>query len=152
MYNPLSEKIYLAGPWFTPEQMKVQQTIEGIAKLNGWSIFSPRLELLLTPQSTHEDRARCFFMNNRVIMHCRLVLANVEGYDTGTLWEMGAAFAYNTRVVAYSVNPERKLNVMLAQGCVGFLAGWEAIKNFLTPPSHDELNWKVATPWTKEVF
>lgn len=154
---PTSEKIYLAGGWFTPEAMETQVRIEELAAKFGWPVFSPRKELLLTKESTKSDIERCFFLNNHGLRKCRLILANVEGFDTGTLWEMGAAFAYGTPVVIYSPNPDRKLNVMLAQGSQGFLAGWEAIEEFFKPQTADHMrnfhfNWEVAKPWNSEVF
>lgn len=154
---PTAEKIYLAGPWFTPDQMETQKRIETICEFNGWPVFSPRIELTLPKNSTKEEQARAFFLNVHGLRKCRLILANVEGYDTGTLWEMGAAYAYDTPVVIYSPNPDRKLNVMLAQGSKGFLAGWEAIEKFLIPQAANEkrnyhFDWEVATPWKSEVF
>ena len=146
-----SDKIYLAGPWFTKEQMETQGKIERLCIENGWHIFSPRIELTLTKQSTREEHQRFFFLNNHGLKKCKLILANVEGYDTGTIWEMGAAYAYNRPVVIYSPNPDRKLNVMLAQGAIGFLAGWEQVSAFLTPV-HGRFSWEVAKPWDKEVF
>lgn len=149
---PTRNKIYLAGPWFTPEALATQEKIEGICEKFGWEVFSPRKELLLTKTSTKEDQERCFFLNNHGLRYCRLILANVEGLDTGTLWEMGAAYAYGRPVIIYSPNPERKLNVMLAQGAQGFLAGWDKVEQFLLPQDDRSFNWEVAEPWAREVF
>ncbi len=148
----LKDRIYVAGPWFTPETMATQQRVEKLCAQYGWAVFSPRVELTLTKESTKDDHRRCFFMNNHGLQRCKLVLANVEGYDTGTLWEMGAAYAYDTPVVIYSPNPDRKLNLMLAQGCRGFLAGWDAIERFLLPQEDRTLNWDALGEFTGEVF
>jgi nucleoside 2-deoxyribosyltransferase len=148
----LSEKIYLAGPFFNAEQLEVQQRVEKICIEYGWQIFSPRLELMLKKDSPIEEQRRCFFMNNRGLKKCKLIFANVEGLDTGTLWEMGAAYAYNRPVVIYSPNPARKLNVMLAQGAVGYVAGWDAIEHFLRPTLQHTFDWSIPKVWDKEVF
>jgi nucleoside 2-deoxyribosyltransferase len=134
--------------------MVVQERIERLCIEKGWYIFSPRVELTLTKDSTKEDHKRCFFLNNHGLKCCRLILANVEGLDTGTIWEMGAAYAYGKQVVVYSPNPDRKLNVMLAQGAQGFLAGWDEIESFLTPPTTTErdFNWEAVKSWVGEVF
>ena len=145
-------RIYLAGPWFSPESMATQERIEAICTGFGWPIFSPRIELTLKKDSTPEEHKRCFFMNNHGLKYCRLILANVEGLDTGTIWEIGAAYAYNRPVVIYSPNPDRKLNVMLAQGARGFLAGWDAIEKFLLPQEDRTFNWDAAVRWEGEVF
>lgn len=148
----IKDRIYLAGPWFTPEAMETQLKVEAMAQKYGWAIFSPRLELTLKKDSTKEEQARCFFMNVHGLKKCKLVLANVEGYDTGTLWEMGAAYMAGTPLVIYSPNPDRKLNVMLAQGSQGFLAGWDAIENFLLPQEARTFNWDAVKRWDGEVF
>ena len=147
------ERIYLAGPFFNGEQVATQMRMEILCERYQWPFFSPRLECLVTKESSMEMRRQAFFMNVHSIRTCRLVLANVEGLDTGTIWEMGAAYAYNRKVVVYSPDPQRKLNLMLAQGADGFLAGWEAIGNFLRPVSENNFNWAVMeAKWTKEVF
>ena len=148
----LRDRIYLAGPRFTPEAMATQERIEAMAQKFGWGIFSPRIELTLKKDSPKADIERCFFMNVHGLKKCKLVLANVEGYDTGTLWEMGAAYAYGTPLVVYSPNPDRKLNLMLAQGANGFLAGWDAIENFLLPQEDRAFNWSGVKRWDGEVF
>lgn len=147
----ISDKLYLAGPWFTPEAMETQIRIEQIAANNGWHVFSPRIELTLNKDSTPEDHRRCFTINNMGLRKCKLIIANVEGYDTGTLWEMGAAYAYGTPLVIYSPNPQRRLNVMLSQSCEGFLAGWEKVEQFLTP-KNTTFTWDALEKWNKEVF
>ncbi|MEK7093594.1 MAG: nucleoside 2-deoxyribosyltransferase, partial [Patescibacteria group bacterium] len=106
----------------------------------------------LGKNASQEDQQKCFFMNTHGLMKCKLILANVEGYDTGTIWEMGAAYAYNRPVIIYSPNPDRKLNVMLAQGAKGYLAGWGAIDNFLSPTPERTFNWGVAENWKGEIF
>lgn len=148
----IREKIYLAGPWFTPEAMETQVKIENMCAKYGWPVFSPREECLLNPKSPKSEQERAFFLNVHGIKYCRLVLANVEGLDTGTVWEMGAAYMANKPVIIYSPRPDRKLNVMLAQGAQGFLAGWEAIEAFLTPRASQEFNWEVPQKWQAEVF
>ena len=147
------DKIYLAGPFFNPQQIADQERIEELCKRYEWPFFSPRLECLITKDSSKEDWKRTFFMNVYAIRNCRLVLANVEGLDTGTTWEMGAAYAYGRKVAIYSPNPQRKLNLMLAQGADGFLAGWEAIERFLIPEAERSFTWEaMEVSWNKEVF
>ena len=152
MEEMLRDRIYLAGPWFTPEAMATQVWIEDLCERFGWGVFSPRKECLLNPKSSIVDQKRAFFMNIHGIKTCKLILANVEGLDTGTVWEMGAAFMANRPLVIYSRNPDRKLNVMLAQGSTGFIAGDEAIEKFLSPKMKPHFDWSVPQPWLKEVF
>ena len=147
------DKIYLAGPFFNQQQVADQERIEKLCEKHCWSFFSPRLECLITPESSLEERRRTFFMNVHAIRNARLVLANVEGFDTGTIWEMGGSYFCNRKTVIYSPNPQRKLNLMLVQGADGFLAGWDAIEAFLTPKDEKNFCWGAAdSSWEKEVF
>ena len=147
------DRIYLAGPFFDPQQVADQERVEKLCEKHGWPFFSPRLECLITPESTKDEMRRTFFMNVHAIRNARLVLANVEGLDTGTIWEMGGSYFCNRKTVIYSVNPQRKLNLMLAQGADGFLAGWDAIEKFLAPKEEKTFDWSAADKtWEKEVF
>ena len=150
--EPVKE-IYLAGPFFNPQQVADQERVEAICRKHGWKFFSPRLECLVTPESTKEEWARTFRMNVQAIRRATLVFANVEGYDTGTLWEMGAAYEAGRTVVIYSPNPQRRLNLMLAMGAHGFVAGWNAIESFLKPQPTQEPSWGFAeAKWNQEVI
>ena len=154
------KKIYLAGPFFNEQQLADQQKIETMCKDFEQPFFSPRLELVLKPDASEEQRSRVFQSNVAHVRGCRLVLANIEGRDTGTLWEMGAAYGFGTPVVAYSPDPSRKLNVMLAYGVRGYLAGWDAVRSFLNgrgmekigPEQVPNLNWGAAQAWQGKIF
>lgn len=162
-------KIYLAGPFFNEEQVSTQAILEGMCNELGWPAFSPRLECFCPPNATKEQQDATFNMNVEHVKKAPLVIARIDDFDTGTIWEMGLAFAYGTPVVAYTTMPEgRGLNLMLARGCVGFLQGLGKVHEFLkgTPAGHKPLakeyctlmstkgrvpNWAVATSWKKEI-
>ena len=157
-----NHSIYLAGPWFTQEQLEVQAQIETYCIQLQRKFFSPRIECLCPPNATNEQRVKSFSMNVEGVKNCRIVLANIEGLDTGTIWEMGAAYAFGTPVIAYSLNSSRKLNLMLAQSCEGFLAGMEVVQIFLRgQPSKLSLdwinecdrpfNWEVVQKWNQPI-
>lgn len=148
----IEQSIYLAGPWFTPEAMATQVRIEELCAKLGRPVFSPRKECLLNPKSPIVDQRRAFQLNVVGLKLCKLILANVEGLDTGTIWEMGAAYAFHRPVAIYSSNPDRKLNVMLAQGASGFLAGWSKVEAFLQPDQERDFCWGEVEPWTREIF
>lgn len=155
-------KIYLAGPFFNEEQIQVQTAVEDLCKKHERGVFSPRLECLIKKHDAMCVRRHAFTMNVLAIKEVRLVLANIEGLDSGTIWEMGAAYAYGTPVVAYSPDPTRELNLMLAMGVSGYLAGLHLVDSFLEarsveaipgiPESYPDFNWEVVKPWHAEVF
>ena len=52
--------------------------------------------------------------------------------DTGTVWEMGMAFALKKPVVMFTVRPPTdKLNIMLTESCVGIARGVERLAAYL---------------------
>lgn len=47
--------------------------------------------------------------------------------DIGTVWEMGAAYAANVPVIAFSPNPGRQMNLMLSESVRGFTSKYEEL-------------------------
>lgn len=152
-------QIYLAGPFFKPEQIEAQEAVEKLCDELGHPYFSPRHHIVLAPDATKEQRQIVFKINVRYVRSARLVLANIEGNDTGTLYEIGAAYGF-TPTVLWSPNPERKLNVMLAEGVQGYAPGFEALKRFLTGNDRKEIsgnsvrtfNSKELQQWNGDIF
>lgn len=66
--------------------------------------------------------------------------------DTGTVWEMGVAYAYNRPVVMYTERPvHAKLNIMLTQSCLGVARSEKQLMEFLTNEQARTLDtWKGA--------
>ena len=97
------------------------------------------------------------------------MLARIDDFDTGTIWEMGYAAALGKPVVAYTTYESgRGLNLMLAKGCVGFVQGLNRLHSFLKGehkkpvPNYDDwsyndttkrhLKMSVSREWNKEIF
>ena len=51
--------------------------------------------------------------------------------DSGTVWEIGMAYAIGKPIVAYTIGHAGKLNLMLEFACKGFLSGEQEIERFL---------------------
>lgn len=143
--NALCHKIYLAGPFFTEEQKKTMEIVELLAHMAELDYFSPRLRCLCPPEATPEQRAYTFNMNVNAIDLCDLVLACIDDFDPGTMWELGYAFHAKRPVYAYSMVPGRGLNLMLAQSCKGFLNGAGQLADFM-PTNNKYVNFEAATP------
>lgn len=78
-----------------------------------------------------------------------MVIARIDDWDPGTVWEMGFAFSYGKPTIAWSLVPGRKLNLMLSESCEGFINGMGDMKRFFLPDG--KINSEVALSWQQEV-
>lgn len=129
--DSMKHKLYLAGPFFTPEQKIVSELVESLSERAGLDFFSPRLRCFCPPGADLTQRNLTFSTNIEAIEQCDLVLACIDDFDPGTMWEIGYAYALKKPVIAYSMVPGRGLNLMLAQSCKGFINGEERLSRFL---------------------
>ena len=86
-------KIYLAGPFFNEKQLATIEIIEEQFDNVGLDYFSPRkgggkIEHLPLEKKMKESK-RIYQSNIDAIMDCNILLAVVDGRDTGTIFEMG---------------------------------------------------------------
>lgn len=118
------QHIYLAAPFFNEEQRDLCTFIEEFES-DHRLIYSPRHDGgVLKPDSSNEQRAEVFNDNCFAIIGARWVLAVIDNFDTGVLWEMGYAHAKGIPMLGYSDVEGRGLNVMLAGACdLGFANG-----------------------------
>lgn len=107
--------IYIAAPFFNEEQVKVVEEIEHNLTSNGITYFSPREYGVIKDTPMTEDRfMRIYDMNIRMMDACDRMIAVIDDYDTGTIFEIGYMTARQKRVVSYS-SQGHGLNVMLAK-------------------------------------
>lgn len=148
---PPRRKLYLAAPFFTPTQLERVNAIENLCEGFNIECFSPRKFMILKPMASEQEREAVFNDNLTKIGYADLVLAIVDDPDTGTHWEMGYARGIMTPVVAVCLS-SRKINVMLAQSCVGVLNSIEEVEIFLKGDSAGDFAWAATTKWNKEIF
>ena len=129
--NKPCNKVYLAGPFFNPQQLETMKTVESLAEACGLDYFSPRLKCFCPPNASAEQRRATFEANVRAINEADIILACIDDFDAGTMWEMGYAYRASKPVYAYSMVEGRGLNLMLAQSCVGFLNGAKQLSEFM---------------------
>ena len=124
MYN----HCYLAGPFFNETQVNLIKFLEAL-KSEMMPIYSPMSDgFVLKPDASNEEREEVFTSNTDAIDHSHFMLAVIDDFDPGTIWEMGYAFGKGVPILAYSDVPGRGLNVMLAGSSeLGFVNGKEAI-------------------------
>lgn len=139
--DPKRHKVYLAGPFFNEEQVSVASKLETLSEAAGLDFFSPRLRCCCPPDATFAQRAMSFSMNVEAIKQSDLVIARIDDFDPGTMWEIGFAYANGRPVFAYTTVPGRGLNLMLAQSCKGFMCGFDELKSFVG--SNGMVNWEA---------
>ena len=113
-------RVYIAAPFFNETQLKVVKTIENILWVNEIRYFSPRSEGTLKEMSV-EDRkknmGKLFRSNVDHMDWCTHCVAVIDGYDTGTVWEMGYLFATNKKIITYT-SEYKGINVMLNESII----------------------------------
>jgi len=144
---------YLAAPFFNDEQREVCQAIEDAAKNAGVRCFSPRRDAgVLRPDSSEFDRRAVFNHNLIGLRNSKYVLARIDDFDPGVLWEIGYAYALQVPIVAFSTVPGRGLNLMLAQSAIGFISELSNVLLFLRSGVKDAFDWTpVKRLWEGEI-
>ena len=121
MTNNLKEgkkhHVYIAAPFFNPDQITRVALVETLLEKHGLSYFSPRKQSAIGPISSPEVRKKSFQMNLDGIEESEMVIAITDGKDMGTVFEAGHAFASNIPViyVAFTIGKEGMFNLMLAE-------------------------------------
>lgn len=149
--------VYLAGPFFNPDQLDLIAAIEANCEAAGVPCFSPRVEIVLTKDASEADRQRAFQSNMQGLARADVVLAvldyklprltyvrlvdyttNMQGPklhlpDTGTVWEMGFATGKDIPVVGFTEKQpgEGTLNVMLGESCQSIVYGRQQLDVWL---------------------
>ncbi len=121
--------VYMASGFFNDGQKDLCDFIEAM-ETPSIPIYSPRIDGgVLKPDSSPEVARDVFESNKEAIYNCAFVLAVVDDFDPGVLWEMGYAHGVAIPMLAYSDVKGRGLNVMLAGGCaLGFVNGRDDLK------------------------
>lgn len=146
------KRIYIAAPFFNPEQLALVQTMEEIcANIPNMKFFSPRSIGVLKDMTLEERKAMMqkIFDGNVLNMNsCDGLIALLDHKDTGTTWELGYAYMRSKitmpryRVFGFTSNPDVNINVMLAKGMEAHAVGFEEAREMLTAFSKGE-GWET---------
>ena len=113
-------KIYIAGPFFNKEELQFVKEIELQLKSNNINFFSPRKEGILKDMS-EEDRLKkmndIFNKNISEMKECTHMIANIDNFDTGTMFEIGFFHALGKPVFTIS-NHNYGLNIMIRNASI----------------------------------
>ena len=111
-------KVYIAAPFFNPEQLELVESVERRLHNAGISYFSPRDAGVLkdmTKEKQMQTKKEIYDGNVREMDACSHMIAIVEYKDTGTTFEIGYYAAQKKPIILFANNIE-KINVMLAEG------------------------------------
>lgn len=106
--------IYIAGPFFNPEQITVINNIRQLIEEIDLPYFSPKDECMFQEGvTTPEDvlNVNIFGLNRS-----KLVVCVTDGKDPGTMFEAGWCYAKNVPIIYVWLTgkKEQKFNLMLA--------------------------------------
>ena len=107
--------IYIAGPFFTPDQLRVIKEIEDGLREQGARFFSPRMFGIIQDMTPEEKRARMLEVyqeNVKNLNDCDSMIAVIDGFDTGTIFEIGWFAGHGKDIVTLSTEGHG-LNLML---------------------------------------
>jgi len=112
--------IYLAAPFFNPQQMATVFGVESAIETMGHELLSPRKRgptlKDLSPEKRKLVAREVFETNCDDIDACDAVVAVIDDRDAGTIWEMGYAYAMEKQIYTFTMH-DYGVNVML-QGCI----------------------------------
>lgn len=115
-------KVYIAAPFFTPDQLDLVLQVELALQSHSIQYFSPRLEGLVSDLTDEEKKTRLkevYQSNVDNILACNHMIALIDVKDTGTIFEIGYAARLREtlpkRYITTFTNQNKQINVMLMQ-------------------------------------
>ena len=111
---------YLASPFFKDSQIQREEAVKNALRNEGYTVYSPRENGILTPDATDVVRTKIFKENCEAIQKSHRILAITDEKDIGTIWEAGYAYGIGKEVVYYAETlGNNPFNVMLGKSGIG---------------------------------
>lgn len=142
---PSKKQVYLAGPFFSPEQNnRLDQVADLLTKnptIDADALFKPGQHPYPDAEfGTFEWQVATFNVDTRQIDQADVVVAildfkSEEGEfepDSGTMWECGYAFAHNKPVILVRFCDNLPINLMLAGSATAIFNGKADVENLAT--------------------
>jgi nucleoside 2-deoxyribosyltransferase len=127
--------VYLASGWFSPDQDKQLTKLEAVfdSRSNWIDLASPRRIFVCPPDASLKVQDEVFNGNMKHIKDCDFTLVNTTYRDIGTIWEAGAAFALNRKIIYFCENlpPGAKFNLMLSRSGIKVCTSFEQLEDYL---------------------
>lgn len=110
-YEEGKKRIYMAGPLFNEGDRYTNQVNSDALRALGYTTFLPQ-ESVITDESTALVKAACLYMDLKAIRLCDVLLANCNGIevDSGTAAEIGLAYGWGKKMVAYKSDVRNYFN------------------------------------------
>ena len=117
---------YLASPFFKDSQIQREEAVKNALRNEGYTVYSPRENGILTPDATDEVRTKIFKENCEAIQKSHRILAITDEKDIGTIWEAGYAYGIGKEVVYYAETlGDNPFNVMLGKSGIGIFTKYK---------------------------
>lgn len=116
----MRRKVYLAGPFFNPEQIRLVAMLEGLLAIKGLNVHSPRKHQSPLPFGSMGFRKQTFASDLRAIKRTDIVFAVYNDEDPGTMWEIGFSYSLGKPVILLNTK-EKRLNLMIAESLHAYL-------------------------------
>lgn len=111
---------YLASPFFKDTQIQREEAVKNALRYEGYTVYSPRENGILTPDATDEVRTKIFKENCEAIQKSHRIIAITDEKDIGTIWEAGYAYGIGKEIVYYAETlGDNPFNVMLGKSGIG---------------------------------
>jgi len=111
-------KVYIASPFFNEQELSLVKNIESELSNADIQFFSPRLEGGIIKNMTKEEKEKSiksiYQMNVDGIDESDAVIAVIDNFDAGTMFEIGYATKANKTIITVT-NNNYGLNVMLSE-------------------------------------
>jgi len=106
--------IYIAGPFFNPEQVRIIEQIKTNLGLSVLKYFSPKDECMYTPGKTTPEEV--LDINLVALRKTDLTICVTDGKDPGTMFEAGWCYAKGIPIIYVWLGgePGQKFNLVLA--------------------------------------
>jgi len=106
--------VYIAGPFFNPEQIAIVEEIKSILERQSFKYFSPKDECLYEPGKTTPEQV--LNINLEALDRSDLTVCITDGKDPGTMFEAGWCYAKCIPIIYVWLGgqPGQKFNLVLA--------------------------------------
>jgi nucleoside 2-deoxyribosyltransferase len=106
--------IYIAGPFFNPEQVSIIEQIKSHLDTSLLRYFSPKDECMYEPGKTTPEQV--LEINLEALRKTDLTICVTDGKDPGTMFEAGWCYAKDVPIIYVWLGgqPGQKFNLVLA--------------------------------------
>ena len=119
-----SPYVYIAGPFFNPEQLAIIEDIKKVLQFSGLEYFSPKDECMYEPGVTTPEQV--LDINVRALEQTDLTICVTDGRDPGTMFEAGWCYAKSIPIIYLWLGGLMKIEA-LAQVRQPLARGWKRL-------------------------